>query len=225
MKGKILTAIILLWTSVFSMPVSAQDFPEIYIDAGYGGENEIAEVMLNVSGNTGMSAYSIEVDYDPSALRFVEAVQGDAVEGGVFYCNGDYDENAVRVVWSTSRDKMGDGTLAVLRFKTANGTAESKTAFSIGHSVIGNEDFEELEFSTESGELKIGESLKKGDVNLDGNVDIADVVWLNGYLLNPATKSFNYTVLGNAEVSGDNRINISDSALLINHVTMLSEVM
>ncbi len=221
MKGKILTVIALVFCiTAMSMPVSAQDIPKIYIDAGYGGENGIAEVNLNISGNSGLSAYSIQVDYDPSALRIVDAVAGDAMENGVFYCNADYDENALRVVWSNAHDEHGDGTLAVLRFKTANGTAETKTPISIGYSVLGNDDFEELEFETESGELKIGNELHKGDVNLDGNVDIADVVWLNGYLLNPATKTFNYTVLGNAEMSGDNHVDIYDSAILINYVAM-----
>jgi hypothetical protein len=223
-KGKILTAFILI-TAVFllNMSVSAEEQTQIYIEAGYGGENAIAEIDLKLSGNNGLSAYSIEINYDPSKLRFVDALQGDAIDGGIFYCNGDYDEDALRIVWSNNRNKLGDGTIARLRFKTLNGTAETSTPISIGHSVLGNDDFEEIIFETDNDELKIGKELKKGDVNKDGKVDVADVVWLNQYLLNPLYEP-DFTTLGNAEVSGNKKIDTMDSMTLINYVTMFSGV-
>lgn len=202
---------------------SAEDNLKIYLDAGYGGENDITEVELKIANNSGISAYSIRVDFDPGVLEFVDAEQGDAISSGTFYPNGEYSEDCVRLVWSDSHNRTGDGTLAVLRFKTADGTAETKTALTVGRSMVSS-DLSEAQFTTENAELKIAAYIKTGDVNIDGVVDVSDVVTLNMYLLEGMGEDVSYSIRANCEVSGDNIISSVDSTSLMSIVSMMTEV-
>lgn len=219
-KTAVLAAAAVMLGTVSPLHVSAQDAPVIYINAGYGAECEMTEIELNIRNNTGISAYSIEVDYDPRVLYFMDARQGDALDGGTFYCNGDYSDDAVRLVWSDSRNQTADGTAAVLRFRPAYGTAETDTPVSIGYSVIAD-DLNEAEFETSGGNLKIAGEINRGDVNDDGDVSVSDVVSLNMYLLNPKKYELSYTRQANAEVTGDKLVTANDSGLIMNYVCMM----
>lgn len=221
--GAFLAAVTLALAPSADMTVSAQDKPVFSINAGYGAENDITEVELKIENNSGISAYSVRIDFDPRVLEFVEAEQGYAIESGTFYSNGEYSEDCVRLVWSDSRNRSGDGVLAVLRFKTANETAETKTALSIGHSTVSN-DLSAAEFETENAELRISGDYTAGDVNMDGIVDVSDVVGLNMHLLEGITDELSFTVQASCEVSGDKKISSDDSVCLINHVSMITEV-
>lgn len=220
--GAVLAAVMACF-ALCSTTAVAQDKPTICLNAGYGGENDITEVELNIENNSGISAYSVKVNYDPKTLEFVEARQGDAIGSGTFYSNGEFSEDCVRLVWSDSRNRSGDGTLAVLRFKTANETEGTKTPLSIGHSTI-SDDLSSAEFDVRNSELRIGGDINTGDVNMDGIVDVSDVVALNMYLLEGMSDSISYTIQANCEVSGDKKISADDSVCLINHVSMITEV-
>lgn len=219
-KTAVLAAAAVTLGSVSPINAAAQDAPAIYINAGYGAECETTEIELNIRNNTGISAYSIEVNYDPRVLYFMEAEQGDALDGGTFYCNGDYSDNAVRLVWSDSRNQTADGTAAVLKFRPAYGTAETDTPVTIGYSIIAD-DLSEAEFEMEDDTLKIAGEINRGDVNADGDVSVSDVVSLNMYLLNPEKYDFSYTRQANAEVSGNKIVNTDDSGLIMNYVCMI----
>lgn len=200
--------------------VTAEENPAVYINAGYGEENGIAEVALMLKGNSGISAYSVEVDFDPSVLSFVEAQQGDAINGGTFYCNGTRTDDSVTIVWSDSYNQSGNGTAAVLRFKTAADTAETDTILSLGHTAFAD-NLVEARFEQSNGLLKIAGEIKKGDVNCDGIVDAADIVAINMYLLNNYDNPLSYTAQANSEVTGDKAITADDSIAILNYATMI----
>ena len=63
-----------------------------------------------------------------------------------------------------------------------------------------------------------------GDVNIDGNINIADVVTLNMYLLYPEVNKLNATAKENAQVVYDGIIDTQDSLLLMNYVAMIVTV-
>lgn len=224
MKFK-LAAVLTAVMCAFSLPVNADEAvnkPVISINAGFGAENDIAEVELNIDKSLGLAAYSIEVDFDPRVLTFVEAVQGSAFSDGVFYCNGDYSDDAVRIVWSDSRNRRDNGTAAILRFKTAYGSADTITPISIGYSVLAD-DMREAEYTAKEGELIITEEITAGDINCDGEVSVSDVVMLNMYLLNAQDNPLSYASQANADVTGDKKVNSSDSAHLLNYISMKIE--
>ncbi len=219
-KTAVLAAAAIMTASVSPVNASAQDAPAIYINAGYGAECETTEIEVNIKNNTGMSAFSIEVDYDPRALYFMDAEQGDALNGGTFYCNSDYSDNAIRLVWSDSRNQTADGAVAVLKFRPSYGTAETETPVTLGYSVIAD-DLSEAEFERSDGSLKIAREIKRGDVNDDGKVCVSDVVSLNMYLLNAKEDALSYTCQANAEVNGDKAVTAEDSAMILNYVCMI----
>lgn len=67
----------------------------------------------------------------------------------------------------------------------------------------------------------IGTPTEYGDVNTDERINVSDVVILNMYLLNPELNPLNEVQLANADCEKNGIINSSDSALLLNYVTMV----
>lgn len=218
-KNKILIVICLLFNFAFCINVSAENEPLLYISAGYGAENDICEVELRIKNNNGISAYSVTINYDSDMLTFIEASQSNALSGGVFYCNGSYAQDAIRLVWSDSRNKTGDGAAAVLRFKAANGTADMNTLVSIGHTILGD-DLQPAAFEASDGELKISGDIFHGDVNRDGIINIADIVALNMYLLDPDENVLTNSSQANADVNMDKTVDSTDSLTIMNYISM-----
>ncbi|MGN1087114.1 MAG: cellulase family glycosylhydrolase, partial [Porcipelethomonas sp.] len=66
-----------------------------------------------------------------------------------------------------------------------------------------------------------GTPTEYGDVNTDERINVSDVVILNMYLLNPDLNPLNEVQLANADCEKNGIINSSDSALLLNYVTMV----
>lgn len=67
----------------------------------------------------------------------------------------------------------------------------------------------------------IPDGTKYGDVNVDGTVDVADVVSINMYLLNPEANALEPAGKANADCVRDNVIDSSDSAIILNYVAMM----
>ena len=65
------------------------------------------------------------------------------------------------------------------------------------------------------------EATRYGDVNMDGDVNIADVVALNMYLLNPEVNKISDVAMANSDCVKDGVINTSDSLTLMNFVAMI----
>lgn len=77
----------------------------------------------------------------------------------------------------------------------------------------------EIEPTISSGEIPDGSDY--GNVNLDKEVNVADVVNLNMYLLNPEANVLSAESIANSDVVRDNTINTADSSLLMNYVAMM----
>ncbi len=77
--------------------------------------------------------------------------------------------------------------------------------------------------------VNFGKPSKYGDVNVDGKVNVTDVVKLNLYLLDSEQYPLGNETVGadvaaaNADVVRDQVLNSSDSLLIMNYVTMLTE--
>ncbi len=67
----------------------------------------------------------------------------------------------------------------------------------------------------------IPDGTRYGDVNVDGAVDVADVVSINMYLLNPEANALEPAGKANADCVRDNVIDSSDSAIILNYVAMM----
>lgn len=60
-----------------------------------------------------------------------------------------------------------------------------------------------------------------GDLNLDGDVSVSDVVKINLYLLNKTENPLNEVQMANADCLRDNVIDTSDSSLIMNYTAMI----
>ncbi|MCM1225801.1 MAG: dockerin type I domain-containing protein [Clostridium sp.] len=217
-----IAAALLLCTVLSPAKASAEDyFSKISLSAGYGSENDITEVKVNIS-SSGISAYSIEVNFDPRSLYFVDAEQGESLDGGTFYCNENYSDNAVKLVWSNSRNQKCSGAAAVLHFKAAYGTAETDTKLSIKHAELAD-DLEEEVSTVQDCAMKIARSITKGDVDENTVINVADLIMLNKYLLSGSEYPLSYTRQANADVSGNGIVTMTDSALILNYLSMQIE--
>lgn len=211
-------AVVLFLCSAFApMRCNAAGISSLSLNPSYGSENSITDVRLNIQSN-GISAYSVEIRFDPRVLYFTGAEQGNALNGGVFYCNDTYSDNIVRLVWSHSRNQVCNGAAAVLHFRAAANTAETDTVLTIGHAVVAD-DIKPGSFDINNCTMKIAGEIKKGDVNDDGYVNIADIVLLNLHLLNRVKYSLSYTAQACADVSGNGNVTIADGTLIMNYIS------
>lgn len=76
---------------------------------------------------------------------------------------------------------------------------------------------------TEPSTGNIADGTNYGDVNVDGTVDVADVVALNMYLLNPSGNALEAEGVANADVVRDNKIDSTDGTLLMSFTAMSVE--
>lgn len=73
---------------------------------------------------------------------------------------------------------------------------------------------------SETPTLDIPDGTLYGDVNVDGSVDVGDVVTLNMYILNPTGNALEAESLANADVVRDNKIDSTDGTLLMSYTAM-----
>ena len=216
LKSTVLSVILFLCSAFAPVRTHAAGISSFSLNPSYGSENSITDVRLNIQ-SSGISAYSVEIRFDPRILYFTGAEQGNALNGGVFYCNDTYSDNAVRLVWSHSRNQVCNGAAAVLHFRAAAKTAETDTVLSIGHAVAAD-DIKPASININNCTLKIAGEIKKGDVNDDGYVNVADVILLNLYLLNRGEYPLSYTAQACADVSGNGNVTTADGTLIMNYI-------
>ncbi|MGN1481877.1 cohesin domain-containing protein [Porcipelethomonas sp.] len=219
-KTAVLTAAVLtvvLSLNLFSVSAKKK-LPEISLQCGYAQENAETTVSLNVNEKISVSAFSFEIFFDPKKLSFEDASMGSALNYGNFYCNGEYSDDCVRIVWSDSEDANVSGELAKLKFRTKNAETGTKTGLYIGYSSMGNEKFEEIAFDTVDSEIEIMQDYIWGDANGDGETTAADAVAINKYNISRELYPINNKYVINADIDYNNIINLSDSDGVVNYI-------
>ncbi len=143
--------------------------------------------------------------------RFAET--GHSISSTVL-ANGDY-----RFI-ATSMD--GDaipgtsGTLFTVTLKAdASLTAGTKLSGAVKNIEFNTKDNDKLPFSDVSFNMSIKSAVTLGDVNGDGDVDIADAVCIVNYIVGKTNANF---VLAAADVNKDNAVDIADAVHIVNYV-------
>lgn len=217
LKSTVFSMVLFLCSAFAPVCANAAGISSLSLNPSYGSENSITDVRLNIQSD-GISAYSAEIRFDPRVLYFTGAEQGNALNGGVFYCNDTYSDNVVRLVWSHSRNQVCNGAAAVLHFRAAAKTAETDTVLSIGHAVVAD-DIKQAHFNISNCTMKIAGEITKGDVNGDGYVNVSDIISLNLYLLNRTEYPLSYTAQACADVSGNGNVTTADGTLIMNYIS------
>lgn len=199
--------------NIFSTVNAEEELPRIFLSSANAGENQLTEITVNFDGNVDISAFSIEILFNPENLVFIEAQKGNALNSGTFYYNS-FSEDSVRLVWSDGKDSSVNGVAAKLVFKTKN--SNGAVPVYIGYSMLGNENLQELEFETGNGEIRIYSDYLKGDVSGDGKIDSTDIILLNKYLISKELYPIGEDLLVNADMDYDGNINSKDGMDMIN---------
>ena len=158
---------------------------------------------LNITGGEAVAGYQVILQFDPTALRYVESSNGDYLPAGAFFLqpvvNRDSVELAATALTGVSN---GDGTLAVITFEVMTVKVSTLT---LSETLLADSQGSTFLPQVEAGEITEPPELK-GDVNSDGIVNIQDLVLV--------ASSFGQTGQNPADINADGVVNIADLVLV-----------
>jgi len=222
--------------SMFSvMSVSAAD--SVTITAGSAtakaGENFTVDIKLSGVPSTGIAGLDFEIAYDSSVIEVTGVKEGSIsktndkqVEGFSSNLETDLKNGKVSVLWATGQIKTNDtwiksdGVLLTLECKALkDGTSNIEiTKPSRGGATaaeVAVEGLKVVSAGTSKGSVTVGSdttTIKYGDVNKDGDVDLSDLTMLSQYTLKDITLTGDALKAG--DCNGDGEVDIRDIALL-----------
>ena len=158
---------------------------------------------LNIAGGEAVAGYQATVQFDETALRYVEGINGDYLRDTAFFAPPTVDGNRVTLnAASLAGETKGDGTLATLTFEVVSAKAFTLTLSDVLLTdSAGNASVPKIENAQ-----IIEPTGLKGDVNGDGTVNIQDLVLV--------ASNLGKTGQNAADVNGDRIINIQDLVLV-----------
>ena len=154
---------------------------------------------LNIAAGKTVAGYQVTVQFDPTALRYVESSTGDYLSAGAFFVPPVVTGNRVKLA-STALTGVsnGDGTLATLTFAVVAAKASTLTLSDV---LLSDSDGNGVSPQVEGGQVTEPPTLE-GDVNNDGVVNIQDLVLVASKL--------GETGQNVADVNGDEVVDIRD---------------
>ena len=154
---------------------------------------------LNITAGEAVAGYQVIVQFDTTALRYVEGSNGDYLPTGAFFIPPVVNGNRVKLA-STALTGVsnGDGTLATLTFEVVAAKASTLTLTDV---LLADSEGDTVSPQVEGGEVTEPPKLE-GDVNADGVVNIQDLVLV--------ASSFGQTGANAADVNADGVVNITD---------------
>ena len=158
---------------------------------------------LNITGGENIAGYQVTVQFDATALRYVESANADYLPAGAFAVPAAATENTVTLAaTSLSGERSGDGTLATLTFEVISAKASTLT---IAEALLSDSAANAIPLTVEIGQITEPPVLKE-DLNKDGVVDIKDLILV--------AANFGETGENVADVNDDGTVNIHDLILV-----------
>ena len=158
---------------------------------------------LKITAGEAVAGYQFIVQFDPTALRYVESGNGDYLPTGAFFVqpvvNRDRVELAATALAGVSN---GDGTLATLTFEVL--TVKTST-LTLSDTLFADDQGNTFLPRVEAAEITEPPELQ-ADINGDGVVNIQDLVLV--------ASSFGKTGQNSADVNADGVVNIADLVLV-----------
>ena len=157
---------------------------------------------LIITGGLNVASYQATIQFDTTALRYVEGINGDYLRDSVFFVPPVVDGNRMTLnATSLAGETKGDGTLATLTFEVVSAKASILTLPEVN---LVNSAGEKTRPKVE--DAQITEPALDADVNGDGSVDPQDLVMVQDRLGQTGPNS--------ADVNGDGIVDIADLTLV-----------
>ena len=158
---------------------------------------------LHITNGVPVAGYQANLQFDNKSLRYIKSENGDYLPVGAFFAPSVVNGDTLQLLATAlSGESDGNGTLATLTFEVISQKASNL--------VLSEAILSDGEGNTFIPELQNGEVVEPtriiGDVNGDGIVNIADLVWV----ANSIGETGNIT----ADVNGDGVVNIADLVLV-----------
>ena len=161
------------------------------------------KLSLKITNGESVAGYQATVQFDNTALRYVEGRNSDYLPDGTFFVPPILDGNLVKLnAASVAGESKGNGTLAMLTFEVIAVKASTLTLSDV---LLSNSTGETFAPQIENAEITEPTKLK-GDVNGDGTVNIGDLVLVASNLGQTGSNA--------ADINGDGQVNIADLVLV-----------
>ena len=174
---------------------------------------EQAETAVHIVKSPGIAAFSVEVNYDTSALIPVAVAPGECLSSGTLTSNVDTlsDGEPLHITWYSAEDVQENGVAFIITWSTSGSTKEVPITLVYEPDNICNSKQEEVGFSVQDGVVHIIDRAI-GDIYYDGSINMKDIVyfarWFNGQeTLDDAQRLA-------ADVFYDNELNVKDLSAL-----------
>ena len=157
---------------------------------------------INITGGFKVAGYQATVQFDTTALRYVEGVNGDYLLPTAYFVPPVVDENRVTLnATSLAGETNGNGTLATLTFEVVSAKASTLTLSEVN---LVDSAGEKTHPKVEGAQIR-GPTVD-ADVNGDGSVDTQDLAVVQDRLGQTGPNS--------ADVNGDGIVDIADLTLV-----------
>ena len=158
---------------------------------------------LNITGGEAVAGYQFTLQFDPTALRYVQSGNGDYLPEGAFFVPPVVNRGSIELAATALAGVSdGDGTLATVTFEVLTVKASTLT---LSEPLLSDSGGSTFLPQTEGGEI-IEPPKLKGDVNGDSVVNIQDLVLV--------ASSFGETGQDAADINADGVVNIADLVLV-----------
>ena len=156
-------------------------------------------IKINISGVQNVAGYQATVQFDPTALRYVNSTNGNYLPTGSHFVQPVERANQVTIAaTSLSGDSDGAGTLAILTFEVA---AVKPSSIKLSGVMIMEQGLTSIPIIVKDGDVVV-RSDETLDVNGDGVVDLEDLKVVSAH--------FGQFEANQADVNGDGVVDIKD---------------
>ena len=164
---------------------------------------QLLKLSIKITNGKNVAGYQATVQFDDTALRYVESSNSNYLPDGAFFVPPILERNLVKLnAVSLAGESKGNGTLATLTFEVI---AVQASTLILSDVLLTNSTGETFAPQIENAEITEPTKLK-GDVNGDGQVNIADLVLV--------ASNLGKTGQNAADVNGDGQVNIADLVLV-----------
>jgi hypothetical protein len=201
---------------------------EVAVVAGTakGRPGEEVEVTVSLPNNPGVAGFNLTLGFDSILLTPISVIRNSDLESMVFVSNiNQNNDGTITVVW-TNVDNVSVEELFTIRFRineSLNGHVEITTPINVFVTDLMHAGREDVSAKEQGGYVVVS-SLLWGDVNLDGIVDISDILALARHLARIPGAELCVNALARADVDRSGVCDIRDLILIAQYVADWSGV-